>query len=163
MLHPVRFRVIPIFLILASCQGPSRETSETKKTQPQPQPVELIVDVPAIAGKTQSEVTAVLGAPTRCETVSPARVGKSLKCIYKGERIEVVFIADKADWITINELSAVKFSPTALDSFNLPQSNPDTRNGNVIRWSNVNKLKEVSLFPGQGSNADYLYVKAATD
>ena len=136
------------------------------KQQPPPRTQEakqLIVDVQAIVGKSQDDVKAILGEPSKCETVNPSRVGPSPKCLYKGEAIEVVFIAGKADWITINALSKLDFSPAALEMFGFSQTSPSFRNDNVMRWTNLPGLHEVSLFPGQGGKSDYLYVKAVTD
>jgi len=77
--------------------------------------------------------------------------------------IEIVFIGGKADWITINALSKLDFSPGALESFGFAQASPTFRNDNVMRWTNLEGLHEVSLFPGSGGKSDYLYVKAVTD
>ena len=163
----INMRLATVLILISACQSsPEKAKSTTMDKQqppPQTQEVKLIVDVPTIVGKSQDDVKAILGEPSNCETVNPSRVGPSPKCLYKGEAIEVVFIAGKADWITINALSKLDFSPAVLGMFGFSQTTPTFRNDNVMRWTNLPGLHEVSLFPGQGGKSDYLYVKAVTD
>lgn len=59
-----------------------------------------------IAGKNLSEVESYLGKFTKSEKVNP--LGVSCPCrkyYFKGDEIEIVFINDKADWITISKPS----------------------------------------------------------
>lgn len=66
-----------------------------------------------VAGKPKAAVEKVLGKADACETVSPSKVGKVPKCVFKGGRVEVVFINGKADWITVRAPS-VRFDQEAL-------------------------------------------------
>lgn len=59
-----------------------------------------------IAGKNLSEVESYLGKFTKAEKVNPS--GVSCPChkyYFKGDEVEIVFINDKADWITISKPS----------------------------------------------------------
>lgn len=162
---------LPAFLLIGIIFGASfiylTRQSSTKETRPttmsKQEAPKLILDISKIVGKSQDEVKAILGEPTSCENVNPSRVGSSPKCTYNGDQIEIVFINGKADWITVNGLSKLDFSPTALEAFGFSPTSPTFRNDNVIRWANLASLHEVSLFPGQGRKSDYLYVKAITD
>lgn len=73
-----------------------------------------LVDVPAIAGKSEPAVAAALGAATGCKSVSPTGVGEARRCDYRGGNVEVVYIAGKADWITVYGAEAPAADQPAL-------------------------------------------------
>ncbi|MBL6987136.1 MAG: hypothetical protein ISR72_08900 [Methylobacter sp.] len=58
--------------------------------------VEVLFDIPKIAGKTEAEVEVLLGEPVFC-----SKPGSTLNCSYQDNEIEIVFIDGKADWITV--------------------------------------------------------------
>lgn len=62
----------------------------------------IVIDIDAIAGKKPKEVEQFVGKPTKKEVVKPSSVGQCPKSIYLGGLIEVVYINDMADWITVN-------------------------------------------------------------
>jgi len=118
---------------------------------------EIVVSINTIAGKTQTEVAAVLGQPSTCE---PSKFGQ--RCYYAKGETEVVFIAGKADWITIEALDQYPFSESALAALGLKPTEPTFRSASVLRWTNIPGLREVSLFRGQ-TKADYAYIKVKTE
>ena len=115
-----------------------------------------IVDIPLIAGKTQEKVAAVLGQPAACENVKQGK-----KCSYQPGKTDIVFIAGKADWITVNALDDVPYSKNALPFLGLEASTPSFANKFVMRWSGVSNLIDVSIFPSEGQ-VSYAYIKTAT-
>src|SRR3546814_14841738 len=101
----------------------------TRAPAPAPASVVAIVDVPEIAGKAQTEVAALLGEPTSCETVKQGK-----KCFFKPGETEIVFISGKADWITVEALDRAPYSEEALPLLGLnnypavlPTTNPNLR------------------------------------
>ena len=117
-----------------------------------------LLDLKAIAGKSQKEVQAVLGAPDATEKT---KYGPKLN--YKGDTIEVVFIQGKADWITFTPKEIVPFTKDSLSVLGLPPKEPTFSNANVIRWEPSGSFVSVSMFPGASPNRlDYFYVKIAT-
>ncbi|MGR9014682.1 MAG: hypothetical protein ACU83U_13670 [Gammaproteobacteria bacterium] len=58
--------------------------------------VEVLFDIPKIAGKTEAEVEVLLGEPVFC-----SKSGATINCSYRDNEIEIVFIDGKADWITV--------------------------------------------------------------
>lgn len=156
-----------VLLVITACSSATPEQAKpipaNKEVTTAIAPAVLIVDIPKLVGQSREDVRTQLGEPTSCEEVKPARVGPSPKCIYKGDTVEVVFIAGKADWITVGGLSELEFSDAALGSFGLSAAKPSFDSPNVLRWTSLPGLHEVSLFPGQGGKSDYLYVKAVTD
>lgn len=159
-----------ISLLVAGCGGPSPahapeatsmpEANSSKATPPASIPTrhaaEPIVDVPKIAGKSLAEVSAILGEPTSCEMVKQGQ-----KCLFSAGETEVVFISEKADWITVEALDSAPYSSDALPVLGFEKANPVFSSENVIRWSNIPGFMEISLFPGTTS-VDYAYIKTAT-
>ena len=120
-------------------------------------PVHLILDVQKISGKTQEEVEALLGRSTVSE-VSEYGAKKS----YKNGGVEIVFIEGKADWITINGLDEIPFSPNAIESLGLESSRPSFASDFVLRWVNTAGLKHAAIFKGR-ENCSYAYIKVSTE
>jgi len=120
-----------------------------------------IVDIPLLVGKDEASVAKILGKPT-----SSGRTKYGPKMTYKvtsrGE-VEVVYIQGKADWITVTPSvgSPVPYGPDAIRMIGLPSSTPSFRSPATIRWSNVNGLLEISVFPA-GQNVGNWYIKART-
>lgn len=122
-----------------------------------------VLELKKIAGKSPAEVTKILGKPSSPKNVRPSGTGCNPcpKMTYQKDRIEVIFINGKADWITINELSTFALSPSILSQFGLPSSKPSTSNASSISWDSIPGFSSVDLF-GFGGQADYLYVKVKT-
>lgn len=117
---------------------------------------EMLVDVTKIAGKTKSEINAYLGSPTSCGN---SKYGE--KCQYEKGEIEIIFINKKADWITIEGIDSVPFSPAALSAIGLKEKKPSFKNNFTLRWDSIQGLNEVSIFKG-ATNSDYAYIKTKT-
>jgi hypothetical protein len=65
--------------------------------------LELLIKISDIAGRTPDEVSKILDSPTSKETVNPSRTPCPCeKNIYKDGKIEIVYMNEKADWITVN-------------------------------------------------------------
>jgi len=140
-----------------SSQTPSTPITNQTKAAPVPQKrAEPVIDVLSVTGKSKSEVASILGSPKLC---SSTKYGE--KCEYSKAEAEIVFINNKADWITINQLNCTPYSQDALEVIGLPKSQPSFSNSNVMRWQNKNGLLEVSLFP-VGGKVDYAYIKSRT-
>lgn len=117
---------------------------------------EPIVDVSKIAGKTAVEVTKVLGKPSGQE-----KTKYGPKILYKGGKIEVVFIGGKADWLTVSGMESVPFTANAIEALGLKAAAPTFKNDFVMRWEPHRDYHSVSIF-NAGGQVDYAYVKVAT-
>jgi hypothetical protein len=117
---------------------------------------EPIIDVLKLAGKSKPEVESALGKPSSCKA---SKYGD--KCSYIKGQTEIVFIGGKADWITIEDLDSVSYSPSAIESLGLKAVDPAFKNNFTIRWEKLHGLLEVSIFPA-GNRVDYAYVKVYT-
>jgi len=115
-----------------------------------------VVDIATIAGKTQAEVAAVLGA---ADSVSTVKGGE--RAHYAKGDTEIVFVKGKADWITISALGDVPFNSKALEALGIKDSPPTFGNQHVLRWNGLPGLLEVSIFP-RTKNCDYAYIEVST-
>lgn len=116
-----------------------------------------VVDITRIAGRSQPNLIAYLGEPVSCKEI---KYGS--KCQYVKGKTTVVFINGKADWLTVEELQSVPFSPVALEAIGLTKTEPTFSNVHVLRWEPLNSLRSIAIFPN-GPNTDYAYIKVSTD
>ncbi len=82
--------------------------------------------------------------------------------VYKGGAVEIVFIGGLADWFTVYPANA-PFTRSGLTQLGLPaDKRPSFKSDDVMRWSSLNGLRDVSAFQGEEGMMDYFYVKART-
>ena len=141
-------------LLIVACGGQSTPDL-AKAAEPSPRG-RVVVDVSKIAGKSQSDTSALLGAPVSCELVTYGE-----KCFYRTGNTEIVFISGKADWITVGALDGAPYSSDVLPLLGLKKMDASFSNEHTIRWEEIPGLLEVSIFPGQ-SGAGYAHIKTAT-
>ncbi|MBA3485571.1 MAG: hypothetical protein H0T88_00010 [Lysobacter sp.] len=112
------------------------------------------MDVMQVVGRSEDEVSGLLGPPDACEDIHRARL-----CTYPPHGNEVMFVAAKADMITVHNMGAVAFNEDALDALGLESTKPDDSNERAIRWESIPDLEEVTVFAGDGAFVRYAYVK----
>jgi hypothetical protein len=106
----------------------------------------LVLNVPALAGRSEAEVADYLGLPDPgVGSTDPTRT----KLCYRGGKVEVVFVEGKAGWIKLYGTGDLPFSKEALSKLGLPVKRPTYVNSqHVMSWHNVPHLREVSLYGG---------------
>lgn len=117
---------------------------------------EAVIDVPSFVGKTKLETSKIIGEPTSC---SPSKYGE--KCLFDKAETEIVFIEDRADWITIEGIDDIPFTEDTIKSLGFSTHKPSFSNSFTMRWDSIDNLISVSIFKG-GTNSDYAYIKAYT-
>lgn len=115
-----------------------------------------IIEIKKVAGKTANEVESVLGAPSQTETVK-----QGTKRFYMKGAIEIVFINDKADWITVTPTKMTSFTKEALGELGLPVREATFSNQHVLKWEPFDDYQSISIFPGP-DGIDYIYVMTQT-
>lgn len=148
----------------------------SKKTQVEESPAsksveiqkkELIIDVLSIVGKDKTAVEKVLGKAENAEKIkqsnSPCATGCD-KLTYKSGKYEVVFINDKADWITIYDVSEFDTTVEGIELLGLKITEPDFNSPlNVIRWKNIQNIKEINFFDNGSGKLNYIYIHGQTE
>ena len=103
---------------------------------------EIAFDVPAIAGKTPTQVEASLGVP---EQGDPE--GRHPRWWYLDQNVEIVFVDGKAEWITLYDMTDIPFARSALRALGLPDREPTFINPRGdLRWNNIPGVKELNVF-----------------
>ncbi|NGY03683.1 hypothetical protein [Solimonas terrae] len=116
-----------------------------------------LIDIVAIAGKPRAAVSKVLGEPQRCE---PGEFSE--RCRYNGIGVEITYIADKADWITVPLSSGeLPLAATSLAVLGLPQREPDQIDEHDDIWHGLAGYREVRLV-GNDQGAIYARIKVTT-
>jgi len=116
---------------------------------------QVVLDIPAIAGKSPAEVEQTLGPPSGQEATKSG--GRTYpKLFYRNGDVEVVYVDDKADWITLYE--ALPLRKESLLKLGLPVQAPTfARRGAMMRWEgNIPGIMAVHLFPS------YVYINVRT-
>lgn len=160
-----------LLLSLAGCSEPgqapvpntpaaSSRTPVAAPPAPAPAPREMpaarvVMDVMLVVGKTEAEVSALIGPPATCEDIHRARM-----CRYSPNEHEVMFVAGKADMVTVRGMGAVPFNADALGALGIEPASPDHADEHALGWQSIPGLEEITVFPGQGGSVDYVYVKA---
>ncbi|MBE8725121.1 hypothetical protein [Flavobacterium hungaricum] len=158
-----------LLFIISACDNSKKNQVENVSNENLETPKkELIIDVLSIVGKDKTTVEKVLGKPENIEKVKPSNTPCADKgcdkLIYKSGKYEVVFINDKADWITIYDVSNFETTVDAIELLGLKSANPDFNSpNNVIRWKNINNILEINFFDNGSGKINYIYIKGQTD
>jgi len=147
---------------LISCGNSNRENQINSEQK------ENIINVKTIIGKTESEIEKTLGKAESSEKVSPSSTPcKNNPCekkFYQNNKFEIVYIDGKSDWITINDVSTFNCDAENIVLLGLPSTAPSFDNpSNVIRWNDIENIKEVDFFNNGEDKIDYIYIKAFTN
>jgi hypothetical protein len=120
------------------------------------------ISIRSIAGKTLAQIEKVLGKPTASTSVKPSRTPCPCdKLTYRNGQVEIVFMHDKSDWITINEVGGIAYAKEGLAAFGLPMASPSFIGTDSMRWENLQGLREVT-FNRAGNKLSYVYVRTKT-
>jgi len=123
----------------------------------------VLVDLSKVAFRSEKEVEAVLGKGTLDSYWRDAKAGcdKCPKMIYREGKIEIIYINEIADRITITNLSEFSFKPNVvLGMLNLKRNiAPTFENDDVMRWDNYEKYTEIAAF-AKKDKVDYLLIQS---
>jgi hypothetical protein len=117
---------------------------------------EVIIDIPALVGKSKADVSKIIGDPLSCAS---SKYGE--KCQFEKAETEIVFIKGRADWVTVEGLDDKPFSDSSIQLLGFKGQSSSFTNSFTKRWEPIQGLLLVSLFKGS-SNSDYAYIKAYT-
>ena len=112
----------------------------------------LLVDVPALAHASQPAVEQILGKPEFCRK---SKLG--LSCRYATRGVEIVFVKDKAERITINEMDDTLFDKSAISRLGFGDQQPDESSEEIMRWQHVSGVAEIALHSNK-DRIDYAVV-----
>lgn len=158
-----------VFVLISAFFFNCSSTSKSKKNEEaiDNNSPDIILDIKKIGLKNLKEIELVLGNGVLLENV---KIGdkKYPKYGFNDDAVEIVFIEDKADWITINDMKSTKFENCSIDKlgdFNC--INRDFKSDEVMRWNNVNGFNEIAFFRKWDNGKmtayiDYAHIKVAS-
>lgn len=157
-------------LFLVSCGDKTISQQEKEeKTIPATQfEIDTVVNIADIANKPIKVVNEILGKPGSMDkakpSITPCKTNPCDKAFYQDSKFEIIFINKVADWITINKVSNIPMTEEAITSLGLPKTKPSFSDpSNVIRWTNIKGIKEISFFNNGSNKVDYIYIKTNTN
>ena len=126
-------------------------------------PVVVEMDLSKVAMRNEKEVEAVLGKG-KLESYykdDKANCEKCPKMSYKEGKIEIIFINEIADIITIKDLSDFDFKDRViLGLLDLKNDiDPTFENKDVKRWDNYEKYTQIAAFSNK-DKIDYILIKS---
>lgn len=143
-------------------EAPVKKQEPVKQAKAQPQLPGLM----SIAGQSQSNVTQLLGQPTKKETVNSSGLGCPCpKEWYSKDGIEyqIVYSEGNAEWITVSKPGDASLgmpSNEVLSLLGLPEMEPTEANQSSQAFF-VPDLLSVSFFLVDDQNVDYAYIKTS--
>lgn len=127
--------------------------------------VTVEMDLEQVAFRNQEEIEAILGKGKLDSYYSDAEANceKCPKMIYRDGKIEIIFINEMADRITIKNLSEFDFeNRVVLGLLGLKDNiKPVVDNDNLKQWDHYQKYSQVAAF-GKNGKVDYILVKSKT-
>lgn len=147
-------------LIMLSCGStPSRpQVQSSATTSPTP-----LLNLRDIAGQTQEDIATILGPQSSLNPASAARSGcpTCQKYQYQDGKIEIIYINDMADWITIFPPKGTPAShiPVLLG---LPDSAPDSTTPTLWRWKKIPGIREVQARLTTKGTVESVYIVVKT-
>jgi len=121
------------------------------------------VDLSKVAFKSEKEVEAVLGKGKLDSYWRDADAGcdKCPKVVYKEGKIEIIYINEIADRITISNLSEFAYkNKVILGLLDLKNEiDPTFENKDVKRWDNYEKYTQIAAFSNK-DKIDYILIKS---
>lgn len=122
--------------------------------------ISAVVNLDSLSGRSQEVVSQLLGPGEKQGTWKDKKAGcvKCPKMSYKSGKIEVIYINQVADRVTVNDLSDYKFTDKEiLGAVGLKESAPSFENDFVKRWYGLGGYREIAAFSNEGK-VNYILV-----
>lgn len=124
------------------------------------------LDLSQVAFRNQEEVEAVLGKGKLDSYYKDEKAGcdKCPKLTYREGKVEIIFINEIADRITLKNLKDFDFeNRVILGLLNLRENiEPKIDENGVKRWDNYEKYSQIAAF-ASGGKVDYILIKSKTE
>lgn len=109
-----------------------------------------------LVGKSKQQIRDVLGDPLSCK-----QTYQGTACTYGTGKTEIIYIGERADWITFSELEDVPFTARALRHVGLVPAPPLRRNPTRMHWLGHQGLEVITVH-GAGDIARVIQIRAYT-
>ncbi|MPR33019.1 hypothetical protein [Salmonirosea aquatica] len=144
-------------LMLACGSAPSQHQNTTDHSGPKP-----LLNIRDIADQTQEDIATILGPQSSLdpEKAARSRCPNCQKYSYQEGTIEITYINDMADWITIYPPKGTPARQTPI-LLGLPDTPPDSTSPSFWRWNQIPSIQELraQLNPAGSVESIYIIVK----
>ncbi|PIF34094.1 hypothetical protein CLU81_4728 [Flavobacterium sp. 9] len=151
-----------LLLIIIATSISCNQSKQSKTQSPN------VIDIKSLASKSKTEVEKILGKPNKLEPFSesstPCKNTACQKGYYQNNKFEIIFVNEKADWITINDLEKYDFNEDNIEIFGLTKVEPEFKNPkDLIRWKNIEGFNEITIFNNGSDKISYAYIKVLAE
>ncbi len=116
-------------------------------------PITPLANLSSFAGKPRAEAEQALGASQACQVAL-----HSTRCNY-ANRVEVVYIDGRADWITVSfPYGRYALEPQSLGLLGLPVSEPQAGDENQMSWTTIKGVRSLQMV-GDDNGALFARIK----
>jgi hypothetical protein len=115
----------------------------------------LKLNVPAIAHKTMAEVDRILGRANKTERIG---IGDQQTSTYRSGAVQVVFARGRVSSILLHDARGLTFEPHSLAKLGLRVQRPTSQDATRMRWSNLYRIREVSIFANSRGGVSRVYI-----
>lgn len=146
-------------LIMMSCGSvPSRPQIPVATNSPA-----ILLNLRDIANQTQEDITTILGPQSSLDPAAAARSGCATcqKYSYQDGKIEIVYMNDMADWITIFPPKGTP-APNIPTLLGLPDSAPQATTPTLWRWENIPGIREIQARLTVQGTVESVYIVVKT-
>ena len=145
---------------MLSCgSAPSRSQVQSSATS---SPI-ILLNLRDIAGQTQEDIATILGPQSSLNPAAAARSGcpTCQKYEYQDGKIEIIYINDMADWITIfpPEGTLPPHIPTLLG---LSECAPQATTPTLWRWKKIPGIREIQARLTAQGTVESIYIVVKT-
>jgi len=143
----IEYILIPVGIILVLALFAYSASFLSFEEQPKEAPLKPIVKIRKILNKEKYLVDAYLKNPTACNNDT---AHNQIACFYN-KHIEIHFVKNRANWVKIEQIKGVRYSPKDLELLDLSPSMPTLQNDYVMTWTkSIRGIYEVSVFADKG-------------
>ena len=155
-------------MILPSASQPSPNNPSAESENPASSEEEdtyYYIPLTKIAGHPPERVEKYLGKPLSHATVNPSLAGCPCdQYTYWNGNVDVMYLHDAADWITVRHLNTHTFTPgEALSALGIPTLlRPDISNDTLMEWKGVNGYQSIQVFRDSHRGIDHAFIRIHT-
>lgn len=146
-------------LITLSCgSAPSRPHTSSTTSSPT-----VLMNIRDIANQTQEDIATILGPQSSLDPAAAARSGcpNCQKYSYQDGKIEIIYINDMADWITIFPPQGTSPRQTLI-MLGLPDASPNATTPTLWRWNQTPGIREIQARLNAEGTVESVYVVVLT-
>ena len=145
-------------LMLACSPAPSQQQNTANNSAPEP-----LLNIRDIANQTQEDIATILGPQSSLDPDAATRSGcpTCQKYSYQDGKIEIVYINDMADWITIFPPKGTPARQT-LTLLGLPDAQPDATTPTLWRWGQIAGIREIQAHLDPAGSIEFIYLLVKT-